>query len=288
MSYELSRSINRFTILIFLIFISCKGNNTYKPADLVLVSQDELVALSQKMKFPDLRKLLIRNESGLVLDFDSLVLSEDSWFNFYKDNTGVIQEAILVLEPDEYDIATREKVIAAMKKGPVLDPIITDCTLIKKTLEELHTKDQNNRASGGVNDMNVDIENLQVLMGIIENCDVMNNPELSHLEYETLWLVLQHSPHGYMKKYFPVLISLADEGKINSRKIAMMQDRILIGDGKKQVYGTQVVMNSKTQQYELLPLESPELVNARRASVGLGKIQSYLLNWGIDFDIPQK
>jgi hypothetical protein len=58
-----------------------------------------------------------------------------------------------------------------------------------------------------------------------------------------------------------------------------MKDRILMFDGKPQIYGTQI-KNGK-----LYKLESPETVNERRKAMGMEPIEQYLKRYNIDFEI---
>ncbi|HKC85737.1 MAG TPA: DUF6624 domain-containing protein, partial [Blastocatellia bacterium] len=64
---------------------------------------------------------------------------------------------------------------------------------------------------------------------------------------------------------------------------------ILTREGKKQIYGTQLRLNQKTQVMELYPIEDEENVDARRAKVGLAPLAQYLKKaFGIDYVPPKK
>ena len=49
----------------------------------------------------------------------------------------------------------------------------------------------------------------------------------------------------------------------------MMEDRILIGKGKKQIYGTGLRTDDLTKELKLWPIENEEEVDVSRAAVGL-------------------
>jgi len=71
--------------------------------------------------------------------------------------------------------------------------------------------------------------------------------------------------------------------------LAMLEDRILTREGKKQIYGTQLRLNQTTQRMELYPIDDEENVNARRAEVGLEPLAEYLKRaFGIDYATPKK
>lgn len=80
----------------------------------------------------------------------------------------------------------------------------------------------------------------------------------------------------------------AENGDLQKTDIAMMKDRILMDDGKPQIYGTQISMNQETGEWELYNLENPEYVNQRRKEIGFSPIEEYLTHFKLTFDIPQK
>lgn len=69
--------------------------------------------------------------------------------------------------------------------------------------------------------------------------------------------------------------------------MAMMQDRILMREGKKQIYGSQVVYN-KTGEQIFYPIEDETNVNIRREKVGLQPLEEYAKYFGIDYKLPKQ
>lgn len=67
-----------------------------------------------------------------------------------------------------------------------------------------------------------------------------------------------------------------------------MQDRILMMDGKPQIYGSQITQNNETNEWELYKLDNPEFVDKRRTEVGLEPLKEYVQNWNIEFNVKQK
>ena len=57
--------------------------------------------------------------------------------------------------------------------------------------------------------------------------------------------------------------------------LAMLEDRVRTGDGKKQLYGTQVNVGPDGKP-RVSPIEDPKNLDARRAAVGLPPIGVYL------------
>ncbi len=97
----------------------------------------------------------------------------------------------------------------------------------------------------------------------------------------TLFLVIQHSDLGTQKKYLPMMREAAKKGDAFPGNLALLEDRIALGEGKKQLYGSQIGRNETTGKFYVLPLEDPENVDKRREEVGLGPLKDYAAIWGI-------
>ena len=103
------------------------------------------------------------------------------------------------------------------------------------------------------------------------------------------FLIVQHSELEYQKKYLPLIKEAVSRNEARPSDLAMLEDRILTREGKKQIYGTQLRLNQKTQVMELYPIEDEENVDARRAKVGLAPLAQYLKKaFGIDYVPPKK
>jgi len=100
-------------------------------------------------------------------------------------------------------------------------------------------------------------------------------------------LIINHSSYELRSKYFPMLKEAFERGEAQPLRFAKMQDRLLVEEGKEQLYGTQI-------RFEHLdkvpfPIKDPEQVDKRRAAIGLGPLQPYLKDrFGIVWDVAQK
>ena len=101
--------------------------------------------------------------------------------------------------------------------------------------------------------------------------------EVSKTQMEAIWLALQHTNKKHRKKYFPKIEAAVKNGDLSKEKYALMKDRILMDEGKPQIYGSQI-KNGK-----LYKLESPEKVNERRKEMEMGPIEEYLKNFNIKY-----
>lgn len=103
----------------------------------------------------------------------------------------------------------------------------------------------------------------------------------------TLFLVIQHSDLETQEKYLPMMREAVINGNANASSLALLEDRVALGRGEKQIYGSQIGRDPETGEYYVLPLIDPDNVDTRRAEVGLGPIQDYVSNWGITWDVEE-
>src|SRR5262245_6286792 len=103
------------------------------------------------------------------------------------------------------------------------------------------------------------------------------------------FLIVQHAELDYQKNYLPLIKEAAAQKEARRSALAMLEDRILTREGKKQIYGTKLRLNQTTQRMELYPIDDEENVNARRAEAGLEPLAEYLKRaFGIDYAAPKR
>jgi hypothetical protein len=103
----------------------------------------------------------------------------------------------------------------------------------------------------------------------------------------TLFLVIQHSDIQTQEKYLPLMRDAVKKGNAQASSLALLEDRVLLRKGEKQIYGSQVSRDPETGEYYVLPLIDPDNVDKRRAEVNLGTLQDYISNWGMIWDVEQ-
>lgn len=103
----------------------------------------------------------------------------------------------------------------------------------------------------------------------------------------TLFLVIQHSDLETQQKYLPLMREAVKKGNAQASSLALLEDRVALRKGGKQIYGSQVGRDQVTGEYYVLPLIDPDNVDERRREVGLGTIQDYISNWGIIWNIEE-
>jgi hypothetical protein len=101
----------------------------------------------------------------------------------------------------------------------------------------------------------------------------------------TLFLVIQHSNQKTQEKYLPMMREAVAKKKASASSLALLEDRVALGQGKKQVYGSQIGRKPNGGDYYVLPLEDPDNVDKRRDSMGLGSLESYISRWNVKWDV---
>jgi hypothetical protein len=102
---------------------------------------------------------------------------------------------------------------------------------------------------------------------------------------DALFLVIQHADHATQLKYLPLMRDAVKNKKAEASSLALLEDRVAIGEGRRQIYGSQIRRDEGTGSYRVLPLEDPDHVDQRRASVGLSPLSDYVAHWAITWDV---
>jgi hypothetical protein len=134
----------------------------------------------------------------------------------------------------------------------------------------------------------IDAQNIKRLEEIIAQYGWPGRSLVGKEASQAAFLIIQHAELNYQKKYFARLKEAAAKDEARASEVAMLEDRILMREGKKQLYGTQVRTNDVTKKLELYVIEDEENVDARRAAVGLPPIAEYLKHFGLTYTPPKK
>lgn len=103
----------------------------------------------------------------------------------------------------------------------------------------------------------------------------------------TLFLVVQHADQKTQEKYLPMMRDAVKAGRADARNLALLEDRVALAQGKKQIYGSQIHYDNATGKYFVAPIEDEPNVNKRRAEVGLEPLENYVRRWGITYKLPK-
>lgn len=162
-----------------------------------------------------------------------------------------------------------------------VDIVEVDCSNKIAILEEVFISDQTIRKQDVPFEQfaRENHRNQELVISIIEQCGMPTVKEVGKNNVFIIWLALQHAEKKYRKKYFPHIEKAVNNGDLPGEQYALMKDRILMDEGKPQIYGTQI-KNGK-----LYKLASPETVNERRKEMGMEPIEKYLKRYNINFEI---
>jgi len=94
--------------------------------------------------------------------------------------------------------------------------------------------------------------------------------------------VLQHADYTYQKKYLALLRKAVADRELRADSLALLEDRVLMGERRKQIYGSQLQTNAKGV-LEFYPIEDEPNVDKRRKSVGLEPLAEYAKQFGLEY-----
>ena len=87
------------------------------------------------------------------------------------------------------------------------------------------------------------------------------------------WSVAQHGGQMFLRQTVPLMRAAAERGDLDWSLVASSVDRMLLGEGKKQLYGTQFdVEGGKCQPKNVA---DPSHLDERRKAINLGPISEY-------------
>lgn len=101
-----------------------------------------------------------------------------------------------------------------------------------------------------------------------------------------VWSVVQHS--NSIEKYFPLIKDAGEKGELAMNLVAMMEDRMLMNQGKEQVYGTQIKGEKINNEHIFFvwPIKDTGNVNERRKNIGFEEtIEEYAKYFDIEYKI---
>jgi hypothetical protein len=86
---------------------------------------------------------------------------------------------------------------------------------------------------------------------------------------DAIFYVIQHAGIELIRQYLPTLKKLARQKEAKLTHAAMMEDRLLMYEGKKQIYGTQATSRLRADgKGAIWPIQNPSKVNQLRKKAG--------------------
>ncbi len=130
-------------------------------------------------------------------------------------------------------------------------------------------------------------ENKEELLELLDKYGWPTASEVTEYAAAGAALIINHTNYELRSKYFPMLEKAFKKGEAQPLRYAKMKDRLLVEEGKKQLYGTQIKFDNLSRVP--YPITDPEHVDQRRAKIGLGPLRPYLKKrFDIDWQVPQQ
>jgi hypothetical protein len=130
-----------------------------------------------------------------------------------------------------------------------------------------------------------DQENLRKVKAIIDHYGWLSPKKVGMNASQALFLVIQHADLATQRRYLPMIRAAEKNGEILSSNLAILEDRINMREGKKQIYGSQSFTDTQTGQLYIYPIAEPDHLEERRKSMGLIPMQDYAkllhTNWNL-------
>ncbi len=100
------------------------------------------------------------------------------------------------------------------------------------------------------------------------------------------WVLIQHAPLAVQQKDLPLLLAAVRHDDARADDGAYLEDRVLVGEGKPQIYGTQTRFSDTPGPPILDPIANEACVDVRRRKVGMGPLADNLKLLGIRYAGP--
>ncbi|MCC9308285.1 hypothetical protein LN042_14510 [Kitasatospora sp. RB6PN24] len=96
------------------------------------------------------------------------------------------------------------------------------------------------------------------------------------------WLIAQHADRqlDVQRRALALMDAAVTEGAASPRDLAFLRDRTLVNEGRPQIYGTQIA-GIRDGAPVPFPCEEPELMDARRAEVGIPPFAEYVAQFAV-------
>ncbi|QJW99006.1 DUF6624 domain-containing protein [Frigoriglobus tundricola] len=124
--------------------------------------------------------------------------------------------------------------------------------------------------------LGLDKDNREWLKGVVEKHGWPGKSLVGEDGAHAAWLLVQHADPDlpFQKKCLDLMKAVVKAGEVEKKDLAYLTDRVLSNEGKKQLYGTQLVQADGRMVPK--PIEDEDKVDERRKEVGLQSLAEYL------------
>ena len=147
--------------------------------------------------------------------------------------------------------------------------------LMNNVLQELGMENYQPNEGGMVE---VDQQNRTRLQGIMEEHGFPTKAMVGKSGMEGVFLVIQHAGNDkeWQRSQLPNVKAAFERGELEGQHYALLYDRVMLGQGEKQLYGTQIIdVDPINKKVVLDSLEDPTHLDQRRMELGMSPISLY-------------
>ena len=126
---------------------------------------------------------------------------------------------------------------------------------------------------------NADSQNLTRANMILTKYGWLGPQKVGIMGSQALFLVIQHADLQTQQSYLPMIRAAEKSGEILSSNLAILEDRINMRTGKKQVYGSQGFTDKQTGKTYIYPIVDIDHLDERRKGMGMPPMKEYIKNW---------
>ena len=224
--------------------------------------------------------VVYRNQKREKLNSEekSLLNKDKLGKDYYADEEGTVREIRVrpVTHEDRLiEVQVRELHTNTWKKFPTID---VDCSNegLSKLITEAGNIDRQRNETG--RRFEVDSTTAVMMTSMMKKCGFPSIQQVNRQQINTIWLIFQHIDPALRVMYYPQLVKAAEDGHLEWSKIALMEDRMFVGQQMDQAYGSQAAAG------ELWPIHSPKDVDKMRKEKGMGTIKEHMEKVGLDYD----
>ena len=163
-----------------------------------------------------------------------------------------------LLERAKRDQAVRQKTLDWMKENHVSFDALPKDYLQQPVVQE---------------ETRVDRENREWLQTIVERHGWPGRSLVGVDGAHAAWLLAQHADHEFQRVCLRRMKN-SPAGEVAQIDLAYLTDRVLLAEGKPQIYGTQIEI--RDGRWQPSKLEDPQNLDLRRKAIGLPPIAEYL------------
>ena len=127
----------------------------------------------------------------------------------------------------------------------------------------------------------IDIKNQLFVHDLLTKSGFPDSNTVSLEARNMLLIMITHFDLSHQEMYLPIIHQLNTEPNIDKEVFLMIEDKILIKNGRKQKNGTQIEWNETTKKMELIPIEDCGVAEKIRTELDVQPLAIYLKSIGI-------